>query len=256
MKLVSWNVNSINARLERVLTFLELEKPDILLMQETKCQDEKFPKDSFIESGYEHLSLIGQKTYNGVAIASKKPVELVTTQLTGDPEEQARFIHCKLDHIHLINVYVPNGKSTASPSFKYKLRWLDHLIAYLKNHDQQDPVFLAGDLNIAPTQLDIYDENEFSDILCTVPEREKFRELLETGLIDLFRSYDNSQTYSWWDYRQLAFPKNRGARIDFILVNEAAKSLCSSCYIIREMRKGKKPSDHAPVATEFSYLQA
>ena len=250
MKLVSWNVNSINARLDRFLPFLQEQQPDVICLQETKCQDEKFPSTILKELGYEYQYLHGQKSYNGVAILGKKRLDLVSSLLPGINLDQARFIHVRSESYHIINLYAPNGQHITAPAFQYKMEWFEQLIRYLINHQKHGlPTIIAGDFNIARDALDVYDPDLFEgSLLFTKQERQIFSRLLDMGYQDIFRVLQPSvQMFSWWDYRQLSFPKNKGARIDYILCDTNVLSQCLQCTIDRNWRKGKKPSDHAPL---------
>ncbi len=255
MQIATWNVNSIRAREDRTLAWLEMHQPDVLCLQETKVADEVFPRADFEALGYE-VTVCGQKTYNGVALLSRTtPVE-VTRRFDDDVEEpEARFLSAKIAGVQIICVYVPNGQVVGSEKHAYKLAWLTQLQRYLEQHgDPVEPLAVCGDLNIAPEDRDVCDPAEWADtVLCEPGVRDAFHRLCNWGLVDAFRVHrDAGKLYSWWDYRQLAFQKNQGLRIDHILVTQPLAERSSNAFIDREARKGKGASDHAPVVAEFS----
>lgn len=257
MKLACWNVNSVRARGERIVGWLEEWQPEVLCMQETKVVDEQFPEELFTNLGYSHIAKYGQKTYNGVAIVSKSVLEDVVCGFQdGEPEdEQARVIRARVDGMTVVNVYVPNGKEVDSDSYHYKLRWLERLTAYCKRViEQEGPVLLCGDFNITRDDRDVWDPEKWEGkILCSERERKALNELLALGMSDAFRAHhEEGGLYSWWDYRMLAFPKKRGLRIDYIFVTDELLQGATACFIERNARKGKGPSDHAPVVIEIS----
>jgi exodeoxyribonuclease-3 len=254
MKVASWNVNSVVARRERLLAWLAKAQPDVLCLQELKALDDGFPRAEVEALGY-HVALHGQRTYNGVAILSKLELADVRRNLDdGVAETDARLISARIAGTRVICCYVPNGGTLSSDKYPYKLAWLDRLAAYVAH--QQEPLLLCGDFNIAPEDRDVYDpEGLRDDVLVHESVREKFRALLALGLVDTYRVHlQDAGKYSWWDYRQLGFPKNRGLRIDFVLASPELAPRCTSASIDREERKGKQPSDHAPVIAEFSSL--
>jgi len=250
MKIATWNVNSIRTRLERALAWLERHEPDVLCLQEIKCEDEAFPREPFEALGY-HVETHGQKTYNGVALISREPAEDVVRGFPGDgPEAQARTIAATFDGLRVIDVYVPNGSSLESDKFPYKLGWLEQLSDMIEaDYDPDDEVLLVGDFNIAPDGRDVYDLEAFAGQVHFHPkEHAALARLAEWGFEDLFRKHeDGAGFYSWWDYRRLGFPKNRGLRIDLMLGSAPVWDRCDECVIDRDERKGTKPSDHAPV---------
>lgn len=254
MKIVTWNVNSLRARVDRAAAWLDLHEPDVVALQETKVVDEEFPRDLFTSRGYE-LETFGQPTYNGVAIAARQPIEDVTRGFPGDgPDDEKRLIAATVGGFRLIDVYVVNGKEVGTPHFEKKLAWLDALIPFMEAELARDlPTVLLGDFNIAPADIDIWDADRFRDqVLCSPPERERYARLLDLGLEDLFRRFhEEAGLYSWWDYRQLAFQKRRGWRIDLLLTNPAATALAEDCFVDKDERRGSKPSDHAPVFGVF-----
>lgn len=250
MKIATWNVNSIRARKERLLAWLDDRRPEVLCLQETKVVDEAFPFDDLREHGYQAVAH-GQKTYNGVAILSRLPITGALAGLDdGEEDPQARLIAADIAGVRVISAYVPNGKEVGDEKYAYKLAWLARLLAYLRKHsDAEQPLALCGDFNIAPDDRDVWDPDAFQEgILCSAPERQGLQLLLEWGLTDSFRlHHQEGGLYSWWDYRQLAFPKGRGLRIDFVLVTAPLVARCTEAVIDRDARKGKQPSDHAPV---------
>jgi len=256
MKIASWNVNSVKARRERLLSWLDRHKPDVLCLQELKTVEDGFPSADVFELGY-HAVLLGQKTYNGVAILARESPEDVRLNMDdGDGDSESRLISAKVAGVRVICCYVPNGQEITSDKFTYKLRWLDRLIAYLaRNHSPAEPLVVCGDFNIAPEDRDCYAPLEWSDsVLCHPAVRERFQQLCAWGLVDTYRLHEQAAgKYSWWDYRMLAFPKGRGLRIDFVLASRALSERCVAVAIDREERKGKLPSDHAPVIAEFNF---
>ena len=254
MKIATWNVNSVRARLERLLAFLERHAPDAVCLQETKGTEESFPRDAVREAGY-HALVSGQKTYNGVAILSREPgADPVSAFGDGGDDSEARIVATTVDEVRIVCVYVPNGRSVGSETYRTKLEWLSRLGALLERDSNPDqPLAVCGDLNIAPADIDVYDPEAWNEqILCSAPERQALREIEAWGLVDSFRHlYPDKVAYSWWDYRQLGFPKNRGLRIDHVLVTRALLDRLTGVEIDREERKGKGASDHAPVLASF-----
>lgn len=258
MKIATWNVNSIKARRERALAWLETQQPDVLCLQETKLQDDKFPHEDFHELGYRSVHH-GQKTYNGVAILAKAEPEDVRTTLDDDVDDpQARLISARVRGIRVISVYVPNGQHIESEKYPYKLKWYARLRAYLeRHHDPGEPLVLCGDFNVAPEARDCYDPAGWADtVLCHSDARGALQNVLDWGLSDTFRKHvEDEGKYSWWDYRQLAFPKKRGLRIDMVFATQPVLDACTGASIDRDARKGKQPSDHAPVIAELDWPQ-
>jgi exodeoxyribonuclease III len=255
MLIATWNVNSIRARKERVIAWLTARQPDIVCVQETKVTDDAFPRADFEALGY-HVTISGQRTYNGVAIFSRTaPVHVVRGFADGEEEREARFLAATIEGIQVVCVYVPNGQSISSEKFAYKLSWLKRLRCYLDRcRNSAEPLVLCGDLNVAPESRDVHDPTAWEDtVLCHPRARAALRDLCEWGLVDAFRLHHHEGGfYSWWDYRQLAFPKNHGLRIDHVLVTPPLVVRCTSADIDRETRKGKGASDHAPVIAEFT----
>jgi len=250
MKLATWNVNSLAVRLPQLLDWLAAN-PDTnaLVLQETKLTDDKFPHAELAAAGWQ-TQWFGQKTYNGVALLSKTPAADVVKNIVGFADEQARVIAGTVDGVRVIGAYIPNGQALDSDKFVYKMAWLDGLRAWLKDElARHDKLVLMGDFNIAPEDRDCYDPEAFVGQTHTSPqERAHFQALLDLGLTDAYRMFEQvPKSYSWWDYRMLGFQKNRGLRIDHILVSNGLKPGVKSCVIDRAMRKLPKPSDHAPV---------
>jgi len=256
MKLATWNINSLNVRLPRVLEWLAQQQPDVLCLQELKLEDHRYPRAELEAAGYQS-HVFGQKTYNGVAILARDGVKVgdVATGLKGFDDEQKRVIAATVDGIRVVCAYVPNGQSVGSDKFDYKLRWCAAAEAYLRDAlaTWKDLAF-AGDLNIAPEAQDVHDPAAWEGLVHFTPqEREVFARWLGAGLKDTFRLFDQPpKTFSWWDYRMLAFPKNKGLRIDHVLASPSLAARCVSCTIDRNARKGEKPSDHAPVVAQFA----
>jgi exodeoxyribonuclease-3 len=260
MKISTWNVNSLKVRLPQVLEWLAANQPDVLCLQELKQEDSKFPLAALQQAGYQAV-FSGQKTYNGVAILSKSApaeVQRVTLTLRRDsgqvfPDEQKRVIAATLEGIRIVCVYVPNGQSVDSDKYQYKLSWLAALHEWLKDELMKHPrLALLGDYNIAPEDRDVYDPQAWAgNVLVSEPERAAFHALEQLGLRDSFRLFEQPEkSYSWWDYRMMAFRRNMGLRIDHILVSDALE--CGACSIDKTPRKLERPSDHAPVIAEIT----
>lgn len=253
IRLVTWNVNSITARFERVYTYLKEARPSIVCFQELKCLEEKFPREAFESLGY-HCAIHGQKTYNGVAILSLDKIEAIQKGFENSEwDVQSRWIGAKSYGMRIYNAYVPNGQAVDSEKYHYKLGWLAELEKYLKNNTEAIPTAIVGDFNVAPEDKDVYDPIAWKgQLLVSDRERNSYQKLLQLGFQDLFRKYHlEEKLYSWWDYRQLSFPKNKGLRIDLILTNPLLWERSRNCWIERDQRKGHSPSDHAPVLAEF-----
>jgi len=254
MKIATWNVNSLKVRLPHVLDWLAVAQPDVLCLQETKLTDENFPADEIRSAGY-HVVYSGQKTYNGVAIISKTEAGDIITDIPGLDDPQRRILGATIDGVRILNLYVVNGQEVGSEKFDYKLYWLgrvaDHITEQLKSHQR---FVTLGDFNIAPEDRDVYDPEAWHErILCSTPERNALQKLLELGLSDVFRQFDQEDgSFSWWDYRAAAFRRNMGLRIDLILASKALAAACTACSIDREPRRLERPSDHAPVVAQFS----
>lgn len=253
MKLATWNVNSLKVRLPQVLQWLHDNPVDILCLQETKLTDDRFPVTEIQAAGY-HAAFAGQKTYNGVAILSRKPLSDVVKNNPLFPDEQQRLIAATCDNVRIVCAYVPNGQAVDSDKYHYKLDWLTAWRYWLSREKADYPYMaLMGDYNIAPDDKDVHDPQIWKDgILVSIPEREAFRALLDIDFVDAFRLFEQPErTFSWWDYRQMAFVRNRGLRIDHILLSGPLASKCRSCTIDKTPRTWEKPSDHTPVIAEL-----
>ncbi len=253
LKIATWNVNSLKVRLPQVLDWLETERPDVLGLQETKLVDENFPVEALKEAGY-HARYAGQKTYNGVALLSREPLDRVVTDLPGLDDPQRRVLGASLGTLRILNLYVPNGQAVGSEKYGYKLGWLERLAAYLEAQLREHPRLLVmGDFNIAPEDRDVHDPEAWAgQVLCSEPERDAFRRLLELGLADTFRLFPQEEaSFTWWDYRAAGFRRNRGLRIDHILASTEMAEVCRGCRADLAPRRLERPSDHAPVVAEF-----
>jgi exodeoxyribonuclease-3 len=253
--IVTWNVNSLRMRHERLLAWLAAKRPDVLCLQEIKMQTADFPSLEYQGAGY-HSVVFGQKSYNGVAILSRAehgaPTDVVSGLQDDDPDEAARLISATIPGLKLrvASVYVPNGQTIDSDKYGYKLRWLERLAAYLeKRHRPDEALVLCGDWNVAPGDTDVYDPDGWRDtVICHDAAREALARVQRFGLFDTLRHVEpTAQLYTYWDYRMLAFPKNQGLRIDHILGTKALLDRCVSARVDRDARKGEKPSDHAPL---------
>jgi exodeoxyribonuclease-3 len=260
MKISTWNVNSLTVRLPQVLDWLAANPVDVLCLQELKLSDDKFPLKELEAAGY-HSAVFGQKTYNGVAILSRTPARDIAKNITGFADEQSRVIAATLDtpdgEVRVVNGYFVNGQSPGSEKFDYKMKWLEGLRDWLREELLAHPrLVLVGDFNITADDRDTYDPEGLRETIHhTSEERLHFQALVKLGLTDAFRMFDQPEkSYSWWDYREMAFRRNRGLRIDHILVSEALKPLVRSCVIDKLPRKNERPSDHVPVVVELASL--
>ncbi len=250
MKLATWNVNSLKVRLPHLLEWLEANPIDVVCLQETKQQDADFPQDALQAAGY-HSAFSGQKTYNGVAIISREPISDVQYGIPNFADEQKRVIAATISGVRVVCVYIPNGQEVGSDKYQYKLKWLAALHGWLAEELKKYPMLaLLGDYNIAPEDRDVYDPAGWAgNILVSAPERAAFQGLLQLGLRDTFRLFEQTEkSYSWWDYRMMAFRRNMGLRIDHILISDALH--CTSCLIDKAPRKLERPSDHTPVLAD------
>ncbi|MGB5426824.1 MAG: exodeoxyribonuclease III [Gammaproteobacteria bacterium] len=254
MKIATWNVNSLKVRLPHVLDWLAATDVDILCLQETKTLDENFPVDEISAAGYQAV-YSGQKTYNGVAIISKEPATDIVTDIPGLDDPQRRILCATIDGVRVLDLYVVNGQEVDSEKYTHKLYWLEKVTEFINAQLQQyERVVVVGDFNIAPEDRDVYDPEAWHErILCSTPERQALQKIIDLGLVDTFRLFDQPEkSYSWWDYRAAAFRRNHGLRIDLILASESLSGNCSACVIDKEPRSLERPSDHAPVVAEFS----
>ncbi|PYJ04613.1 MAG: exodeoxyribonuclease III [Verrucomicrobia bacterium] len=252
MKIVSWNINSLRKRQDRLFDWLEAIKPDIVCLQETKCPDDQFPALALQAVGY-RSAYHGEKSYNGVAIlANREPRDVRPSLCDEVVDPQARVIAATIDDVRVFSIYAPNGQAIGSPAYEYKLHWYRRLRDCIANEKSVD-VIVCGDFNVAPEDIDVYDPDLWRGaIMASESERAAFRELCKIGLCDTLRiHHKEGELYTWWDYQMRAFEKNRGLRIDAVLASEELATKCIAAGIDREMRKGKEPSDHAPVWAEF-----
>ena len=256
MRIASWNVNSLKVRLPQVLDWLAANAPDVLGLQETKLVDEAFPVDAIRAAGYE-VSFSGQPTYNGVALLSRAPPADVITGLDGLDDPQRRVLGATIDGVRVLNLYVPNGQEVGSDKYAYKLGWLARLHAHLEAELARHPrIIVMGDFNIAPDDRDVHDPREWAGkVLCSEPERAALRRILELGLVDTFRLFEQPEgVYSWWDYRAAGFRRNRGLRIDLVLASAALAGTCNRSWVDIEPRRNERPSDHAPAVAAFGAI--
>jgi exodeoxyribonuclease-3 len=254
VKLATWNVNSLAVRLPQVLAWLDAHAVDVLALQETKLTDERFPHGEFENAGYA-AHCFGQKTYNGVALLTRQSATEIVRNIPGFADEQARVIAARVGGLRVIGAYFPNGQEPASDKFAYKMRWLEALREWLRAELAAAPeLVLMGDFNIAPEDRDVYDPVALAGTIhCTDEERAHFRALLALGLRDAFRLFEQPpKSWSWWDYRNLAFRRNQGMRIDHILVGEALEARVQACGIDKAPRRNERPSDHAPVVVTIA----
>lgn len=251
MKLATWNVNSLSVRLPQLLDWLAATSPDVVVLQETKLTDDKFPADALQAAGYRSV-WFGQKTYNGVALLARSGLSIteVTRNIPGLDDPQARVIAATVGGLRIVGAYFPNGQAPDSEKFVYKRAWLAALQRWLAQElDAHPALALMGDFNIAPEDRDVHDPVAWAgQIHCTDEERAAFRALLDLGLSDAFRLFEQPErSWSWWDYRNLAFRRNQGLRIDHILLSAPLAARASACGIDRGPRRNERPSDHAPV---------
>lgn len=254
MKIASWNVNSLKVRLPHLLEWLAVAQPDVLALQETKLTDEDFPHAEIAAAGYRALAN-GQKAYNGVALLSRVEAIDAVRDIPGFADPQRRVLAATIDELRVIDLYVVNGQEVGSDKFRYKLDWLAALRRWLADEIARHPrLVVLGDFNIAPDDRDVHDAAAWHEqILCSSDERAALRELLAIGLHDSFRLlHADSGHYSWWDYRQGAFRRNLGLRIDLVLVSEGLRACVHAAGIDRRPRKLDRPSDHAPVWVELA----
>jgi exodeoxyribonuclease III len=258
MRIATWNVNSIKAHLEQVTVWVKDNKPDVLCLQELKCEDHAFPAAHFEDLGYA-AHVHGQKTYNGVALLSKLPVEDVKRGLPGDEtDEQSRFIIGTViggtRAVRVASIYLPNGNPTPGPKYDYKLAWMERLVSYARAELKNElPLVIAGDYNVIPENRDVHNpQNWLTDALFLPQTREAFRKLVALGFTESFRAlHPNSIEYSFWDYQAGAWPKNNGIRIDHLLLSPQAADILIAAEIRKDIRGHEKPSDHVPVMIEL-----
>ncbi len=255
MKLATWNVNSVLARLPLVTKWLREAQPDVLCLQELKCTDDKFPADAFGELGYQSASY-GQRTYNGVAILARGELTDVQRGFPDDEEgSHARLLGATVEGVRIVNVYVPNGAFVGSDKYRFKLEWMRRLRAFFDEHYESgaQEVLLCGDFNVAPEERDVHDPELWEGrILFSRRERAALGEIKDWGFVDAFRLHtDAGGHFSWWDYRQGSFRRNAGLRIDHIWTSPKLAARCRASWIDKEPRAWERPSDHTPVVAEF-----
>lgn len=253
MRIGTWNVNSLRLRLPHLLAFLESDAVDVLGLQEIKCLDEQVPREALEAAGW-HIASNGQKAYNGVALIARTPLQDVERDIPGFDDEQKRVIAATVDGVRVISAYVVNGQSVGSEKYAYKLRWLEALRGYVQAQLQRHPLLaVVGDYNIAPTPEDTHDPAVWEgQILCSEPERAQFRALIDLGLVDCATRCPPSESrFTWWDYRQAAFRRDLGLRIDHVLASPPLVERLEACRVHLEPRRLEKPSDHAPVVAAF-----
>jgi len=253
MKVVSFNVNSLRARLPIVLACLAECQPNILCVQETKVQDGDFPIEAFKETDYKCV-FKGQKSYNGVAIFSRNEITNVEFGFEDEPKDEARLIKAEIDGVIIVNTYIPQGYLPDSQKFEYKLNWFNRLLRFFeKNFEPTDLVLWAGDLNIAPQPIDVYDPVNLLGHVCFHPQVHKsLEEVLRWGFVDVFRMHcKEAGQYTFWDYRLNSFKRNLGWRLDHIMATKSLAEKCTDCYIDAQPRFAERPSDHTPIIAEF-----
>jgi len=253
LTLATWNVNSLKVRLQHLLDWLGTHAVDVVCLQETKLPDDRFPVDLLQQAGYESV-FTGQKTYNGVAILTRRATVGVATDVQANlpdfPDEQKRLIAATVAGVRVVCGYFPNGQAVGSDKYDYKLRWIAALNEWLRGELARSPqLALLGDYNVAPEDRDVHDPKAWEgQVLFSEPERQAFRDLVALGLVDSFRLFEQPErSYTWWDYRMLAFRRKMGLRIDHILLSQALAARCTACTIDVEPRRLEQPSDHAPV---------
>jgi exodeoxyribonuclease-3 len=255
MRLATWNVNSIRARLPRVTAWLEQQRPDVVCLQETKCLDEQFPREALEALGY-NLAIFGQKTYNGVAILSRLPAEDVVTGLPGDPADtEARVLRATVGDLRVIDAYVVNGREVGHPKYDYKLTWLARLTELVRAElAEHDKLVVTGDFNVTFDDRDVAEPEAWAGkILCSEPERQALAGVCAAGVSDALRKFtDEGGHFTWWDFRTRGFQRGDGLRIDHVLLSPAALETCTALEVDTEERGREKPSDHAPVVATLT----
>lgn len=256
MRIASWNVNSIRPRMEQLTSWLPRARPDVVCLQETKVEDEKFPAAEIGDAGY-NVVFSGQRTYNGVAILARFGLSLddVRKNLDDDPADaHRRLIAATVEGIRVVNVYVPNGQTVAAPAYQYKLEWIGRLKAQLaRDHQKTDPLIVCGDFNVAPEAIDVHNPKKWEPtVLFHADARARLRDLMSFGLLDSFREkHPGAQEFSWWDYRLGAYKRNWGLRIDLALVTEPLMARVADVRIDKGPRELERPSDHTPVIVDI-----
>lgn len=245
----------MKVRLPHVLEWLTAQQPDVLVLQEIKQMTEAFPGEALAEIGYESIAN-GQKTYNGVAIISRTAANDAIFELPDFDDPQRRVLAATIDGVRIIDLYIPNGSEVGSDKYAYKLNWLSSLKDFLADElSQHEKLVVLGDFNIAPADADVHDPEKWGEaILCSPAEREALKALLDLGLTDVFRNFEQAEkTFSWWDYRAAGFRRNAGLRIDLILTSAPMTAACTASYVDKEPRTWERPSDHTPVVAEFKF---
>jgi exodeoxyribonuclease-3 len=255
VKIATWNVNSLKVRLPHVLEWLAANQPDVLVLQEIKQVIEAFPTDELAAAGYQSVAS-GQKTYNGVAVISRKQAFDPVFEFPDFDDPQRRVLAATVDGVRVVDLYIPNGSEVGSEKYAYKLDWLSRLQAFIVDElTRHEKLVVLGDFNIAPSDEDVHDPVKWGEaILCSPPERQALKDLLDLGLTDVFRNFEHPEkSFSWWDYRAAGFRRNIGLRIDLILTTDSMTTACTASYVDKEPRTWERPSDHAPVVAEFSF---
>jgi len=253
MKLATWNVNSIKVRLPQLLPWLAEAKPDVVCLQELKTEDAGFPREALEAAGYA-CAVHGQRTYNGVALLARSPLEDVVAGIPGFDDPQKRVLAASVLDLRVMCVYCPNGQAVGSDKYEYKLQWFAALRGYLESELKAHPnLAVAGDFNVAPEDRDVHDPKAWEgQVLASEPERAAWRALLATGLKDSFRLFEQPEKiFSWWDYRMMAFRRNAGLRIDHVLLSEPLAARCVASVVDKAPRRLERPSDHAPLIAEL-----
>lgn len=254
MKVATWNVNSLRVRLPHLVDWLAAHAPDVMCLQETKCDDAAFPADELRAAGYASLHH-GQRAYNGVAVLARGECVEVCRGIPGFADEQSRVIAADVDGVRVVSVYVPNGQSVGSDKYAYKLRWFEALAAWLESELAAHPrIAVLGDFNVAPEDRDVHDPAAWTgQVLFSDPERAALKRLLDLGFVDSFRLFEQpDRSFTWWDYRMNAFRRKMGLRIDHALLSPALAQACRACAIDTAPRGLERPSDHAPVICELA----
>jgi len=253
MRIATWNVNSLRVRLPQLVRWLESNDTEVVALQETKLADENFPRGDLEALGFE-VAYSGQRTYNGVALLARTPLSDVQFGIPHFADEQRRVIAATCGGTRIIDVYVPNGQALDSDKFVYKLRWLEALATWIGTElERHEQVVVLGDFNIAPEDRDVHDPEAWEgSVHVSEPERSALRRLMDLGLCDVFRRFEQpAASFSWWDYRAAAFRRNHGLRIDLVLASASLAAKCDACHIDRTPRAWERPSDHAPVVASF-----
>ncbi len=254
MRVATWNVNSLKIRLAHLLDWLADARPDVVCLQETKIEDEKFPVEDLRRAGYEAV-YCGQKTYNGVAILARSPLTEVVHGIPGFADDPKRVISATVAGTRVVCLYAPNGQAPGTDKYAYKLRWYEELARWLSEELARRPqLAVLGDMNVAPEDRDVHDPKRWEgQIHVSAPERAALAKVVQAGFVDAFRLFEQPERlYSWWDYRLAAFARNWGLRIDLVLLSRELASRCTACTIDKAPRKRERPSDHAPVIADIT----